>query len=151
MKKYSDRLDEDEVKEKIGEMFRDVHLERNSYNKYYYAGFLLRRLVFILIPLVSSKITIQAQLLFILNVMYILAYGGFKPHKLKTRYWIEMLNEFTNFILCYHLLCFSKLVSFETQYTMGYSYLCFIGFAVAVNFTYMFINNYFKYRTIKRK
>lgn len=35
LRKYSERLDEVEVRNKIGNLYQDVHLERSSWNKFY--------------------------------------------------------------------------------------------------------------------
>jgi len=103
-----------------------------------------------MVPLISSRISIQAQILFILNTTYIILYGGNKPHILKSRLIMELFNECANFFLCYHLLCFTPLVEIKEQYGIGFSYLAVTGLTLAVNFTWMFINNYFKWRTLKR-
>lgn len=39
----------------------------------------------------------------------------------------------------------------KEQYGIGFSYLAVTGLTLAVNFTWMFINNYFKWRTLKRQ
>lgn len=55
------------------------------------------------------------------------------------------------FFLCYHLLCFTPFVDFEVQWIIGFSYLGIVGYVLVINLGYILVNNYFKWRTLKRK
>lgn len=89
--------------------------------------------------------------MFALNILYLLGYGGYKPHILRSRFFIEMNNEWMIFFLCYHLLCFTPFVDFEVQWIIGFSYLGIVGYVLVINLGYILVNNYFKWRTLKRK
>jgi len=50
-----DNLDTAGSREKIERMYQDIHLTRNSWTIYYYPGFLLRRYLFVVIPIMLPE------------------------------------------------------------------------------------------------
>lgn len=47
---YSEKLQTLEIKKRIERMYQDVHLTRNRLTKFYYPVFLIRRFIFVIIP-----------------------------------------------------------------------------------------------------
>jgi hypothetical protein len=47
---YNQRLDTPEMKNRIERMYQDIHLRRNNLTKFYYPAFLIRRFIFVIIP-----------------------------------------------------------------------------------------------------
>lgn len=50
-----DNLDTPETREKIERMYQDVHLTRNEWTIFYYPGFLIRRYLFMVIPIMMPE------------------------------------------------------------------------------------------------
>ena len=49
---FRKRLEDEKVKDRIGEMYNDIHLRRNSLTIYNYPAFIGKRIAFILLPIV---------------------------------------------------------------------------------------------------
>jgi hypothetical protein len=49
---YRDRLDNPFVKAKVGNMYEQVHLSKNKWSIYYYPCYLIRRLMFVVFPVI---------------------------------------------------------------------------------------------------
>lgn len=66
--------------------------------------------------------------------LYIVFYGGNKPHWDSRRVSLELFNEVMILVACYHLMCFSDfIIDADTQFSMGYSFVAVILVVVVVN------------------
>jgi len=71
------------------------------------------------------------------NICYLIAYQPFEEAKIVR---LEVMNEATNFILLYHVMCFSKFVpDAETRYLLGWSFIGFMAANMLVHFTLLVI------------
>lgn len=64
--------------------------------------------------------------------------------------YLEIFNEVMIMIINYHLFSFTKFVSYEASYVMGYSMVSCIGIVVAVNITNMVLKSIKKSKDMKR-
>ena len=83
-----------QVKRKIYNLYAEVHLFRNPFNIYYYPIFMLRRIIFVILPTFLFNFTfLQIQLLIFLTSFYVMYYSGTKPHAESRRVGLELYNE----------------------------------------------------------
>lgn len=86
-------------------------------------------------------------MLIFLTSLYIIFYGGSKPHVFKRRRQIEVFNEWMIMVMNYHLVAFSEFnMNTKAQYNMGYSYVFMIGVVIAVNLSFMFVKMYHQFQ-----
>jgi len=111
---------------------------------YFYPAFILRRYLFVLIPILVTHSSLQLQLLLNLQVGYIVVYGiGMEmPHNERNTRRLEALNEAMLMCLFYHLMCFTNfVVDSDTSYLMSNSFLLLLGGTIMINFFLMFKDN----------
>ena len=109
LKYYRNRLEDPEIKDRWGGFYDKINLTKHSWNYLYYPIFLVRRIIFVGIPLSLNRFSAhQIQTVVCLNFALCAYYYNCKPHsegKLKTG--VEMFNEFMVLILTYHMLFYS--------------------------------------------
>jgi len=78
---FNAKLDTPEMKKRIERMYQDIHLGRNYLTKFYYPIFLIRRFIFVIIPvLVPFYPIIQLLALIFLNLIFLAMYVYVRPH-----------------------------------------------------------------------
>ena len=73
----------------------------------YFPMFLLRRTVYIFVPLLIKRLDYQLFTLFAQNIAVIIIYGNYQPHVFKERTKIELMNESFIIMFLYHLICYT--------------------------------------------
>ena len=93
--KKRQRLQEKEVKDRIGNLYIDVtSSDDRPWSWLYYPGFLWRRVIFLMIPIIFFNLTcFQIQLLMLLNLFYVIWYFKIHPHESNLNRRMEVLNE----------------------------------------------------------
>lgn len=128
-------LDTPARRAKAERMYQDVSLRRGRRAVLYYPVFIVRRLVFVLIPLLlKAHPYLQLQLLVFLSSLYVIWYTSIWPHATRRLVRQEIFNEALFMALNYHMFTFTAFVQHvEAQFTMGYSYLAAVSFLIIVN------------------
>ena len=145
-----DTLNTKETKQKIERMYQDVHLTRNQWTICYYPSFLIRRYLFVIIPiLISNYPALYLQALIMLNLFYLMFYAGVRPHMTLQRTIKYCFNEYMVLFISLHMLCFTDFLNHsELQYQIGYSFILLMLIVFIINIIYMIHNNLLK---VKRK
>jgi hypothetical protein len=106
--KNRDKLKSQEMQDKIGKMYSNISLHRSRWGILYYPIFMLRRLLFVLIPLIFQGYPFyQLQALTFFSSLYIIQYCQIWPHSQKKIGILEMTNEFLLMVVNYHMLTFT--------------------------------------------
>jgi len=138
-------IDNEYVNERFKPIMAQISLKRSPYAAFFYPVFILRRYLFVIIPLtLNSRPAIQIQSLILLQIAYIIIYGIVMgmPHQDRPTRNLEALNEAVLMCLFYHMMCFTNFViDSETSYLMSNSFLAVLGLTVALNFIVMFQDN----------
>jgi hypothetical protein len=109
LNKYKDRLTERGIKARIWNLYADLSMFDRQEKIAYYPAFLLKRLVFVMIPsLCYWGPFAQIQALIVLTTVYVIFYAGRKPHDDKRRIHLEICNEVCFMVMNYHMICFSN-------------------------------------------
>ena len=139
---YNERLDTPEMKNRIERMYQDIHLGRNYLTKFYYPIFLIRRFIFVIIPvLVPFYPIIQLLALIFLNLTFLALYVHVKPHIEQRKLRMEFLNEWMIHFVSLHLICFTGFIlKVKIQYYIGYSFVISIFLVLVINLIYMIYN-----------
>lgn len=126
---------------RISNLYEGIHLYKDKRNIYYTPVFMLRRLCFVLIPLIFQNWQwCQLQLLIWLNLGYFAWYVNLKPHEERSRVRLEIFNESVILVVIYHMLPFSEMaMDSKIMYTMGHSYIAFVLFLVCGNFSFIIL------------
>ena len=106
---YQVKLQNPDVKEKIGYLYTDINTERKYWGKYYTPGFSLRQFIFICIgAFLFQNEGIQIQFLLHLHLNSAFWYLTYVPHTFKIRQYYETINNW--FVMCgtYQILLFTK-------------------------------------------
>jgi hypothetical protein len=132
-------LDHPGIFKRISNLYEGIHLYKNFKNIWYMPIFMLRRLVFVSIPLTFSGYQwLQLQFLITLNFIYFVWYVDLSPHGDRTRVRLEIFNECCIMIIVYHMITFSEFnLDPETMFMMGYSYIGFVLILVVGNITFL--------------
>ena len=143
-----DKLKTKEMEDKIGKMYTGVSLTRSDWGIYYYPIFMLKRMMFVFVPMVfPGQAYFQIQIVIFVPSLYIIFYGGQRPHVNPRVQRVEMFNEFVFMGLLYHLLTFTLFnLDAQSKFTMGYSFLAMLGLLIVVNLMVIARNSYDKYR-----
>lgn len=112
--KNRDKLETKEARSKCGKLYTGIALYR-SYNViFYYPAFMIRRVVFVFIPIIlAGYSTFQIQSLVLISSFYLIWYGTIQPYIQHRATCIETFNEFMFLCLIYHLFLFSHWTTFE--------------------------------------
>ena len=123
-------------------LYSNISLKRSKYSQLYYPIFMIRRFLFIIVPLsFQNKPGIQLSLLIFLSSLYIIWYIMLWPHNMRKLVYIELTNEVFFMILNYHMVAFTLFnPDLQTQFNMGWSYLLFMGLLILVNLTFVATN-----------
>ena len=106
-----DRLDDPDVQAKIKNMYININAKRTRYSIFAYPIWILRRLFFVLIPLVLARYpSLQIMFLTFSDVLYVMYYTGNKPHNNMRQRYLELGNEVILIGISYHLFCFTWFV-----------------------------------------
>lgn len=109
LKRYIDRLEDPVIQEDFYQLYADLSMFDKERKISYYPVFLIKRMVFVLIPAVFYKASyMQIQLLVMMTYAYIIFYAGRRPHNNNMRINLEIFNEVMFMILNYHMICFSN-------------------------------------------
>jgi len=141
------------MKDRIERMYQDVHLGRNSLTKFYYPAFLIRRFIFVLIPVMAPfHPIIQLEALICLNFIYLVLYVHVKPHTEFRKLAIEITNEWMILFVSLQLMCFTDFISdADLQYYIGYFFVSSILLVLVVNLIFMIINIKRRFKSKSRK
>ena len=128
-------LDEGLFRAKYETMYMNISLMRSAWSILYHMAFCIRRFFFVMIPLFFlGKPYLQLQMLLFFNSLYVIWYAAEVPHNEKRITWVETANECLFMILVYHMLSFTAFAEdVDSQYTMGASYLVFLGIMILIN------------------
>ena len=111
---FESRLETDNVKARIANFYQEIDLSRGRWSLAYYTIFLIRRIVFVAIPtFICFWPWLQLQMLLLLTLMYIVYYGGTRPHQSKQRGRLELFNEVMIMVMNYHMVCFLEFNSMD--------------------------------------
>jgi hypothetical protein len=141
------------VKSQIGNLYLDIKMSRRNWGKFYYPFFILRRFIFIGIPvLFVGRDFYQLQALICLSSLYVTSYAQNLPHVSILKQRLEMFNESTIMLVNYHMLCYTLFVQdLATQFMMGYSMTGLLIFIILVNMAVMLYNLVLKLRRKLRR
>lgn len=127
------------MKDKIGKIYVNISLHRSKWGILYYPVFILRRLLFIMLPLIFlGHPYYQLQFLMFFNSLYIIQYCQIWPHSILGHAILEIFNESLVMVVSYHMICFTLFNLEEMQrFNMGWSFLVLIGFIIITNVIYV--------------
>jgi hypothetical protein len=131
------------LKDKIGVLYSGVHLFRDARNLYYFPIFLIRRFWFVAIAtLLYSHPFAQLQCLVFISSLYLIFYGGARPHESRFRVRMEIFNECMLMVLNYHMLLFSGFtLAKDYNFYLGYTFVITAATMTFVNLGYMINGN----------
>jgi hypothetical protein len=123
---------------KWGNLVKDVQIREysniwnmNHYSWLYLPFFMLRRFIFVLVPLLISHQAFQLMLLIQISIASLYSYVHSKPHTTYRRYIIEIMNELLILCYSYHLICFTDFnKSLDEKFEMGISNSMFLAFLI---------------------
>lgn len=112
---HVDKMEDEEFVEKYGDIYDGLVLstsrEKRLIALFYPFWFVTRRLIFALICILAQRdLWLQMSAAFfvsMVNICYLCKYQPFEDRKILK---LEIMNEVTNFILLYHVMCFAGLV-----------------------------------------
>ena len=133
---FRDRLDDPFIRSRIGEMYKNVNLQRNRNVVLFRPVHLIRQASFVIIPVVLHFCDSgQIELLILLNMSYLVFYAHYKPEIGTARkQFIEKFNEFLLVICSYNLMFYTYFIlSLEVQYNLGYSFVLTVVIVLFVN------------------
>ena len=135
MLKHRAELDHPPMRAQVEKLYAGIALGRERHTVLYYPLAMLRRLVYVLIPLtLRGHPGLQLQVLCFLESLYVIWYGAYRPHWQRREALLEVANEAFLMLLFYHLLCFTLFnATAEGRYVMGWSYLAVLAAMVLVN------------------
>jgi hypothetical protein len=138
------------VKSQIGGLYLDIKISRRHWGKFYYPVFIIRRYLFVLIPvLFVGRDFYQLQALVFVSSLYVITYAQNLPHVSLVKQRLELFNESTIMFVNYHMICYTLFVQdLYTQFLMGYSMTGLLAFIILVNMAVMLYNMVLK---LKRK
>jgi MFS family permease len=133
--KNQDKLDEKEFKDKFGNLHAGIHLRRTRSNHYYFPNFLLRRLIFVLIPICLIDYPAQAlQAWLFITVLYIIYFDGSTRFILIGDNILYTINDFFCLIQIYHYISFTEFNRDHLkQFQMGFSMCVSMAIMLAIN------------------
>ena len=103
------RLHETEVRARFLNLYGGIKvIKKNPHQVYYQPLFMLRRVVFVLIPTFLFTLPfLQIQALLMFTTFYVMYYMGAKPHYCRYRTAAEMFNECSLILINYHMVTFT--------------------------------------------
>ena len=85
----------------------------------------------------------------LINLCYLVKYQPFEEKKLLK---LEVMNEVTNLILLYQVICFSGLIpEAEDRYLLGWAFIASIGANMLVHFTLLVISTIVSLKDCKKR
>ena len=146
-------LDRPQYRAMFERLYPEVALDRSPWTVLYYPSAMLRRFAFVLITIIFIDYPyLQTQYLVFTSSLYIIWYGLLRPHLTRKMYKVELLNEFF-FVMCqYHLFVYTEFVrDLQTQFSMGYSYLAYMGLLCACNVVVIIHGGVDRFRSGRRR
>jgi hypothetical protein len=105
-------LTTDDFKAKFGNFYNEVDLtsnKKNDDNIYTLPMFLVRRIIFVYLPVVLiDKPGIQLQMFALMSTFHIIWIGHMEPLLLPSSYKLELFNQVMIMFAIYHMFCFSR-------------------------------------------
>lgn len=146
-------LDTLEIREKIERMYMDIDLTRNYWTIFYYPMFLLRRFIFVVIPILLPEYPIiQIIVLSIINLLFLMFLGAVKPHITFRKRCLEFFNEYMIMLISLQLLCFTDFIpDAKIYFYIGYIFVLNISFCFLMNIIVMLYSNYLKFKLKQKK
>lgn len=113
----------------------EIHLTRSPSTVLFYPISLIRRLAFVVIPVVlEGRPGYQVQCLLLLLTIYVMTYSSIRPHTRKSTTRLEVVNECCLMVCTYHLVVFSAFShDLETQFLFGFVMQAFVILIMFVN------------------
>ena len=132
---FESKLDTIKVRARISNFYQQIDLNHGRWSLAFYTIFLIRRIVFVAIPtFIYFWPWLQLQTLLFMTSMYIVYYGGTRPHLGRQRVRLEVFNEVMTMVIHYHMVCFTDFNNLAiSKYYMGYSFVFCILFLVLFN------------------
>ena len=127
-----ENMDDEAFIESYGDIYDGLLLSKNPRKRlaavFYPFWFVTRRLIFALVCIWAEKdfmLQIICSLIAgLVNICYLCAYQPFEERKILA---LEVMNETTNFILLYHVMCFTNFIpGAEDRYLLGWSFIGFL-------------------------
>ena len=150
---FRHKLHQPNWRSKIGSFYDGININKSMMSIYYYPMFLMRRLLFVLLPIIFEGVEWhQIQSLIFVNLFFTMYYYNVQPHLEPNRRRVEMFNEFMVVILSYHLMTFTHFLNdVATQFMMGYSFIFALCLVLFLNVAYMIRNQIKRFFSARRK
>ena len=117
-------------------------MTRNKYTIYYLPMNIMRKVLFINIPIIFP-VNLQVPLLLLMHTIYIEFYGYQRPHIRYSQFFVELMNEIAFMLVCYHMAYLTTMT--ETwalnnliQYKIGSSLLIVLYIQMTINLLFAF-------------
>lgn len=137
---YMSRFHEQIEEKRQGMLMKNVR-DSDNYSWFYFPSFLIRRIVYISIPMIINHKAFQIMSLITLNLVSLSIYAAYRPHRLRSVYNGELINEVFVLVLSHHLLCFTELVpSIDVHFHLAISYAMIVGILIIINLGYILCN-----------
>jgi hypothetical protein len=138
------------IRAKYENMYVDIHLTRNKGTIFYWPIFMLRKWMYIIIPVMFFRESIfQIQFILFMQTAYVCWYANIKPHWQRSRFLLEMFNEVMVMLLFYMMVVFSRFnTNPETFFMFGNAYLIVVAGVLLVNVALMIYSTIMR---LKRK
>ena len=139
---FKRKLNTYQLRRRIANFYSNIEVEKGNWALAYYTIFLVRRIVFVAIPIFLVGMQwLQIQLLLMMSSLYFIYYAENKPHSMLQRNRMEIFNESMIMLMNYHMVCFSKFnLSPDNQFSMGYSFVICIGLLIVGNLGLVILN-----------
>lgn len=120
---------------KFSILVNELHLFRSKANLYYGFVFLLRRLIYSVLAYgLASQPSFQIMVLSFLMTLYMIYYGGQRPHELSSRFRLEVMNEMFVIACVYHMFIFSPYLQINSaKVVTGYTFIGLILLMILIN------------------
>ena len=149
---HLDKLDDEEFIEKYGNVYDGLVMSKEKDKRlialFYPFWFVTRRLIFALICILAEDdLWLQITTAFfvgLVNLCYLFKYQPLEDRKVLK---LEIMNEITNFLLLYTVMCFAGLVPEpEDRYMLGWVFIGLLAANMLVHFTLLMVEQFFTCR-----
>jgi hypothetical protein len=110
-------------------------LTRKDSNIFYFPSFLIRRLIFIMIPIMMINYPAQGlQTWLLITVFYIIYFDGSTRFTLQGDNTLSNINDVFCLIQIYHYMCFTSFnQNYMAQFQLGFSMVINMALMMAIN------------------